>query len=70
MAFVKIMKAGGKTKKIKFNEGDTVGDIIQTADLELDNEEIRLNNEVVDKVSEPVSGGDIIVLVNKQKNGL
>jgi len=65
---VKVARLGSAVAEILLADGQTVSDILAAADLQIENEEIRVN---ADSASEStiLHNGDIVTLVPKVKGG-
>ena len=64
--FVRIGKLPGKIEEYAFEDGSTIEDALETAGLDFEGYEVRLNGSPAD-MDDYVSDGDTVLLVKKIK---
>jgi len=65
---VKVARLGTAVQEIALTEGQNVKEALLAADLEVENEEVRVNNSAASE-STVLRNGDIVTLVPKVKGG-
>ena len=61
---VKIGRLGESVQEYALTNGDTVGDLLEQADIDLENEELQRNGERV-SLDTNLQDGDIVLIVPK-----
>jgi len=65
---IKVARLGTAVQEVALSAGQTVGDALLAADLNVDNEEIRVNQRTASE-SDSLNEGDLVTLVPKVKGG-
>ena len=66
--FVKVAKLGERVEEVLIGNGETVGDVIRIAKMEIGGQQVRRNNVTV-TLDEVVSDGDVLILQPQMKGG-